>query len=147
MKLAVDGVSCCVHHLKCVGAIAIHVAVAVRDAPVTEEEGDLVGSLWTKGDKVPEHIHILVGRERRREGGRGEGERGKRRGGGEKEGGRRGKRGGGEGEGERGRGRGGGGGGREGRGEGERGRGEGGRGRGGGGGRGRGEREGEEGGR
>ena len=59
MELAVDGVSCCVDHLEGVGAIAIHVAVAIGDAPVTEEEGDLVGGLWTKGDEVPEHIHIL----------------------------------------------------------------------------------------
>ena len=51
------------------GAIAVHVAVAIWDSPVTEEEGDLVGGLWTKGDEVPEHIHILEGgRERRREG-------------------------------------------------------------------------------
>ena len=63
MELAVDGVSCYVDHLEGVGAIAIHVAVAIRDAPVTEQEGDLVGGLWTKGDEVPEHVHILVGRE------------------------------------------------------------------------------------
>ena len=63
MELAVDGASCCVDHLEGVGAIAIHVAVAIRDAPVTEEEGDLVGGLRTKGDEVPEHIHILGGRE------------------------------------------------------------------------------------
>ena len=51
-------------------AIAVHVAVAIWDSPVTKEEGDLVGGLWTKGDEVPEHIHILEGgRERRREGG------------------------------------------------------------------------------
>ena len=43
-------------------AIAVHVAVAIRDSPVTEEEGDLVGGLWTKGDEVPEHIHILEGK-------------------------------------------------------------------------------------
>ena len=63
VEFAVDGVSCCVDHLEGVGAITIHVAVAIRDAPVTEEEGDLVGGLWTKGDEVPEHVHILEGRE------------------------------------------------------------------------------------
>ena len=49
-------------HLEGVGPIAVHVAVAIRDASVTEEERDLVGGLWTKGDEVPEHIYILEGR-------------------------------------------------------------------------------------
>ena len=62
VEVAVDRVSCCVDHLEGVGTIAIHVAVAIRDASVTEEEWDLVGGLWTKGDEVPEHIYILVGR-------------------------------------------------------------------------------------
>ena len=71
VELAVDGVFGLVDQLEGMGAIAIHVTVAIGDAPVTEEEGDLVGGLWTKGDEVPEHIHILEGgRERRREGGR-----------------------------------------------------------------------------
>ena len=64
MELAVDRVSYWVDHLEGVGAIAVHVAVAIRDASVTEEEGDLVGGLWAKGDKVPEHIYILVGKRR-----------------------------------------------------------------------------------
>ena len=62
MELAVDRVSCWVDHLEGVRAIAVHVAVAIRDSPVTEEEGDLVGGVWTKGDEVPEHIHILEGK-------------------------------------------------------------------------------------
>ena len=71
MELAVDGVSCCVDHLEGVGAIAVHMAVAIRDASVTEEEGDLMGGLRTKGDEVPEHIHILGEREGERERGGG----------------------------------------------------------------------------
>ena len=63
VELAVDGVSCSIDHLEGVGAIAIHVAVAIGDAPVTKEERDLVGGLRTKGDEVPEHVHILEGRE------------------------------------------------------------------------------------
>ena len=59
MELAVDGVSCCIDHLEGVRAIAIHMAMAIRNAPVTEEEGDLVGGLRMKGDEVPEHVHIL----------------------------------------------------------------------------------------
>ena len=76
-------------------------AVAIRDASVTKEERDLVSGLWTKGDEVPEHIHIVVAKTKEggREGcksGSGEGEkgegaeRGRRRGRkGEENGGRR----------------------------------------------------------
>ena len=70
MELAIDRVSYCIDHLEGVGTIAVHVAVAIRDASITEEEGDLVGGFWTKGDEVPEHIHILEGRKGEREGGR-----------------------------------------------------------------------------
>jgi len=38
VELAVDGVTRCIDQLEGVGAIAVHVAVAIRDAPVTEEE-------------------------------------------------------------------------------------------------------------
>ena len=63
VELAVDGVTRCIDQLEGVGAIAIHVAVAIGDAPVTEEEWDLVSSLWTEWNEVPEHIHILCSRE------------------------------------------------------------------------------------
>ena len=36
MELAIDKVSCCIDHLEGVRAIAVHVAVAIRDASVTE---------------------------------------------------------------------------------------------------------------
>ena len=48
------------------GAIAIHVPVAIGDASVTEEERDLVGGLWAKGDKVP---NISTSLKKGREGG------------------------------------------------------------------------------
>jgi len=38
VELAVDGVTRCIDQFEGVGAISIHVAVAIRDAPVTEEE-------------------------------------------------------------------------------------------------------------
>jgi len=38
VELAVDGVTRCIDQFEGVGAIAVHVAVAIRDAPVTEEE-------------------------------------------------------------------------------------------------------------
>ena len=82
MELAVDGASCSIDHLEGVGAIAVHVAVTIRDASVTKEEGDLMGGLWTKGDEVPEHVHILVGRE-------GGGRKGGMREGGRRQGGRK----------------------------------------------------------
>ena len=40
-------------------SVAIHVAVAIGDASVTEKKGDLVGCLTSKGDEVPEHIWVL----------------------------------------------------------------------------------------
>ena len=59
MELAVDGLSILVDHLEGVGAIAIHVTMAIGDAPITEQERDLVGGLRTKGDEVPEHVGVL----------------------------------------------------------------------------------------
>ena len=40
-------------------------AIAIGDAPVAEEEGDLVDGLRAKRDKVPEHVHVLVKAKRR----------------------------------------------------------------------------------
>ena len=42
MELAVDGVAIFVHQLEGVGAIAIHMTVAIRDTSIAEQEGDLV---------------------------------------------------------------------------------------------------------
>ena len=42
MELAVDWLAIFVHQLEGVGAIAIHVTVAIRDASITEQEGHLV---------------------------------------------------------------------------------------------------------
>ena len=42
VELAVDGVAIFVHQLEGVGAIAIHMTVAIRDASIAEQEGDLV---------------------------------------------------------------------------------------------------------
>ena len=42
VELVVDGVAIFVHQLEGVGAIAIHMTVAIRDASIAEQEGDLV---------------------------------------------------------------------------------------------------------
>ena len=42
-----------------VGAVAVHVAIAVRDSAVREEEGDLVHRLPSQRDEVPEHVRVL----------------------------------------------------------------------------------------
>ena len=42
MELAVDWLAIFVHQLEGVGAIAIHVTVAIRDASITEQKGHLV---------------------------------------------------------------------------------------------------------
>ncbi len=59
VELAVDSLTVPVHQLEGVGAIAVHVAVAVGDAAVAEEEGHLVGGLGSEGDEIPEHVGIL----------------------------------------------------------------------------------------
>ena len=59
MKLAVDWLSILVHHFESVRTIAIHVTVAIWDTTITKQEGNLMSGLWTKANKVPEHINIL----------------------------------------------------------------------------------------
>ena len=46
MELAVDWLAIFVHQLEGVGAIAIHVTVAIRDASITEQEGHRVWWWW-----------------------------------------------------------------------------------------------------
>ena len=41
VELAVDRLPILVHHLECVRSIAIHVAIAIRNATVTEQDGHL----------------------------------------------------------------------------------------------------------
>ena len=41
VELAVDRLPILVHHLECVRSVAIHVAIAIRDATVTEQDGHL----------------------------------------------------------------------------------------------------------
>lgn len=59
MELAVDGLAILVHQFERVGAIPIHVRVAIWDPAIGEQERDLVSGLGTQGDEVPEHICIL----------------------------------------------------------------------------------------
>ena len=59
MELAVDSFSFGIYGFEGVTTIAIHVPVAVRNATVTEQEGNLVGGLRTETNEVPEHIRIL----------------------------------------------------------------------------------------
>lgn len=41
MELAVHGIAVLIDQFEGVAAVAVHVAVAIRDTTVTEEEGDL----------------------------------------------------------------------------------------------------------
>ena len=66
VELAVDGLSVLVDHLEGMGAIAVHVTMAIGDASVTKQERDLVGGLRTKSNEVPEHVGILWRKERGR---------------------------------------------------------------------------------
>lgn len=56
MKLAVETFSIFVDKLESVRAVAVHMAIAIGNSPVTEQEGHLVSSLRPKRDKVPEHV-------------------------------------------------------------------------------------------
>lgn len=60
MKLAINRIAICIDHLECVTAIAIHMGVAIRDSPVTEQKTNLMCGLWSKSDEIPEHVRVLV---------------------------------------------------------------------------------------
>ena len=60
MELAVDSLAIIVHHLESVGAVTVHVTIAVGDSPVTEQEGDLVCGLRPEAEEIPEHVSILT---------------------------------------------------------------------------------------
>ena len=62
MELAVHGLSMTVDQLECMGAVAVHVTVAVRDPAIAEQERDLVSGLGTQRDEIPEHVRILMAR-------------------------------------------------------------------------------------
>ena len=59
VELAVYRFSFTVDQLEGVGAIAIHVPVAVWGATVREQEGYLMGGFRAQSDEVPEHVCIL----------------------------------------------------------------------------------------
>ena len=60
MELAVDSLAVFVHHLESVGAVTVHVTIAIGDSPVTKQKGDLVCGLRPEAEKVPEHVGILT---------------------------------------------------------------------------------------
>lgn len=53
MEFAVDRMAFSIHHLEGVGAVAVHVAVAVRKPPVTEQEGHLHRDMGTPSSGQP----------------------------------------------------------------------------------------------
>ena len=59
MELAIDSLFLGIDKLEGMGAIPVHVPIPVWDTTVREQERDLVGSLWTQADEVPEHVGIL----------------------------------------------------------------------------------------
>ena len=65
VELAVDGLAPVVDQFEGVGAVAVHVAVAVRDAAVREQERHLVRGLRPQRNEVPEHVSILTATQRR----------------------------------------------------------------------------------
>ncbi len=60
VELAVDWVSVSVDKLEGVRPVAVHAAVAVWGATVTEQEGDLVGRLLAESNEVPKHVWVLA---------------------------------------------------------------------------------------
>lgn len=59
VELAVDGLASGIDQFEGVGAVAVHLAVTVRDASVGEQEHGLVGGLRPQRDEIPEHIRVL----------------------------------------------------------------------------------------
>ena len=59
MEFAVDCLYILADHLESVRTIAVHMAVAIWNTTITEQKGNLMSSLRTKTDKIPEHINIL----------------------------------------------------------------------------------------
>ena len=59
MELAVESFSIFIDQLKGVRTVAIHVTIAIGYAPIAKKKRDLMSSLWSKGDEVPKHVHIL----------------------------------------------------------------------------------------
>lgn len=59
MELAVDGLASGIDQFEGVRAVAVHLAVTVRDASVREQEHGLVGGLRPQRDEIPEHIRVL----------------------------------------------------------------------------------------
>ena len=60
MEFTIIALSIFVDHFEGMRSIAIHVTIPVRNSPVTEQKGDLVGGLRTQGNEIPEHISILI---------------------------------------------------------------------------------------
>lgn len=59
VELAVVRLRLGVDELESVRSVAVHVAIAVRDAAVREQHAHLVGGLRAQGDEVPEHVRVL----------------------------------------------------------------------------------------
>ena len=59
VELCPDVLSCPVDQLECVAAVAVHVAVTVRDPAIGEQHRYLVHRLWLQRDEVPEQVWIL----------------------------------------------------------------------------------------
>ena len=59
MELAVDSFTILVDQFERVGAVPVHVGVAVWDPTIGEQERDLVSGLGTQRDEVPKHVCIL----------------------------------------------------------------------------------------
>ena len=59
MKLDPVLVALLVDQFEGVGAVAVHVSVAVGDAAIGEEERHLVHRLRPQRDEVPEHVGVL----------------------------------------------------------------------------------------
>ena len=59
MELGVDPLALRIDELHCVARVAVHEAVAVRNATVAHEDHDLVDGLGILGEVVPEHGAVI----------------------------------------------------------------------------------------
>lgn len=59
VEFTIDWLVLSIDKLEGVRAIAVHVTIAVRSTSIGEEKRHLMSGLWSKRDKVPEHVGIF----------------------------------------------------------------------------------------
>lgn len=59
VEFAPDELVVFVDELEGVRSVSVHVTMAVGDAPVAEQEHDLMGRLGSQAQEIPKHVSVL----------------------------------------------------------------------------------------